>query len=192
MTQATKSRNSLQKSKQMMLWIAMISISMTFAGLTSAYVVSSNRADWLSQLVLPTAFTISTVIILLSGVSFWYAKKLIKSQQIVPSQIVLLITFSLALAFIYFQFQGFSEIIEQGYYFTGPESSITSSYIYVLVLLHLIHLFAGIIVIGVVMIQNFRGAYSKDNTLGVDLATNFWHFLDGLWLYLYIFVLLVG
>ncbi|MCY4561578.1 MAG: cytochrome c oxidase subunit 3 [Flavobacteriaceae bacterium] len=192
MTQATKSRNSLQKSKQMMLWIAMISISMTFAGLTSAYVVSSNRADWLSQLVLPTAFTISTVIILLSGVSFWYAKKLIKSQQTVPSQIVLLVTFSLAVAFIYFQFQGFSEIIEQGYYFTGPESSITSSYIYVLVLLHLIHLFAGIIVIGVVMIQNFRGAYSKDNTLGVDLATNFWHFLDGLWLYLYIFVLLVG
>jgi len=175
-----------------MLWIAMISISMTFAGLTSAYVVSSNRADWLSQLVLPTAFTISTVIILLSGVSFWYAKKLIKSQQTVPSQIVLLVTFSLAVAFIYFQFQGFSEIIEQGYYFTGPESSITSSYIYVLVLLHLIHLFAGIIVIGVVMIQNFRGAYSKDNTLGVDLATNFWHFLDGLWLYLYIFVLLVG
>ena len=55
------------KAKKMMLWLGMISMSMTFAGLTSAYVVSSSRADWLSQLDIPIAFSISTVIIVLSS-----------------------------------------------------------------------------------------------------------------------------
>ncbi|MCY3998170.1 MAG: cytochrome c oxidase subunit 3 [Flavobacteriaceae bacterium] len=192
MNQTTSQTTNIHRSKRMMLWIAMISMSMTFAGLTSAYVVSSNRPDWLSQLVMPRAFTISTIILVLSGVTFWYAKKLIKANQNIQSQWALLITFFLALAFIYFQFQGFGQIIHQGYYFTGPESSITSSFIYILVLLHLIHLVAGIIVVSVVMFNNFKGKYHKKNLIGVELATNFWHFLDGLWLYLYLFILLVG
>lgn len=192
MNQITSQITNIQRSKRMMLWIAMISMSMTFAGLTSAYVVSSKRADWLTQLSMPRAFTISTIIILLSSFTFWYAKKLIKAKNTTQSQWALLITFFLATAFIYFQFQGFSQIINQGYYFTGPESSITSSFIYVLVLLHLIHLVAGVIVVGVVMVNNYRGRYDKQNLLGVELATNFWHFLDGLWLYLYLFILLVG
>ncbi len=192
MNQIISPTANIQRSKRMMLWIAMISMSMTFAGLTSAYVVSSSRPDWLSQLVMPRAFTMSTIIIVLSGFTFWYAKKLIKTNQSIRSQWALLITFFLALAFIYFQFQGFSQIIRQGYYFTGPESSITSSFIYVLVLLHLIHLIIGIIVVSVVMVGNFKGKYHQKNLLGVKLATNFWHFLDGLWLYLYLFILLVG
>ncbi|MCY4161816.1 MAG: cytochrome c oxidase subunit 3 [Flavobacteriaceae bacterium] len=192
MNQPISQTISIQRSKRMMLWIAMISMSMTFAGLTSAYVVSSNRPDWLTQLVMPAAFTISTIIILLSGLTFWYAKKLIQVDNISQSQWILLITFFLAIAFVYFQFQGFTQIMEQGYYFTGPESSITGSFIYVLVLLHLLHLIAGMIVVSVVMINNYRGKYNKQNLLGVELATNFWHFLDGLWLYLYLFMLLIG
>lgn len=63
-----------KRAKKMMLWIGMISMSMTFAGLTSAYVVSSSRADWLEQISLPTAFSISTLIIILSSISFHLAK----------------------------------------------------------------------------------------------------------------------
>ena len=178
------------KAKKMMLWVGMISMAMTFAGLTSAYVVSSSRADWLSQFKIPGSFTISTLLILISSLSFYLAKKSLLSKNIKATKILILTTFMLALLFVYFQFKGFADIIAQGYYFTGAESSITTSFLYVLVLLHLAHLFAGIIVLLVVYFRLVRGSYSGSNTLGFELAHLFWHFLDILWIYLYLFVLL--
>ncbi|MEE3085261.1 MAG: cytochrome c oxidase subunit 3 [Bacteroidota bacterium] len=178
------------KAKKMMLWVGMISMAMTFAGLTSAYVVSSSRADWLSQFKIPGSFTISTLFILLSSFSFYLAKKSLLSKNIKATKNLILTTFMLALLFVYFQFMGFADIIAQGYYFTGAESSITTSFLYVLVLLHLAHLFAGIIALLVVYFRLVRGSYSGSNTLGFELAHLFWHFLDILWIYLYLFVLL--
>jgi len=178
------------KAKKMMLWVGMISMAMTFAGLTSAYVVSSSRADWLSQFKIPGSFTISTLLILISSFSFYLAKKSLLSKNIKATKILILTTFMLALLFVYFQFKGFADIIAQGYYFTGAESSITTSFLYVLVLLHLAHLFAGIIVLLVVYFRLVRGSYSGSNTLGFELAHLFWHFLDILWIYLYLFVML--
>ena len=101
-------------------------------------------------------------------------------------------TLALAIAFIYFQLQGFNGIIEKGYYFTGAESTITTSYLYVLVLLHLAHLTAGIIIVLNVLFKTFRGKYAEGNTLGFELALTFWHFLDILWVYLYLFVSFYG
>ena len=175
------------KAKKMMLWFGMISMTMTFAGLTSAYVVSSNRSDWVKQIDLPIAFTISTLLILLSSVTFYIAKRFL-TKDTSKALLFLGATLILALAFIYFQFQGFNGIIDQGYYFTGAESSINTSYLYVLVLLHLLHLFGGLIVVSIVIFKTLRGAYQTNNTLGFDLAVTFWHFLDFLWLYLFLFV----
>jgi cytochrome c oxidase subunit 3 len=176
----------------MMLWFGMISMSMTFAGLTSAYVVSSSRSDWIEQIDLPFAFTISTFLLLLSSATFYLALKNIKNSLIKRAQSLLFTTLILALTFIYFQFQGFGEIIKQGYYFTGAESSITTSYLYVLVLLHLAHLSAGIIVVLYVIYNTFNKKYLEGNTLGFELAVTFWHFLDILWLYLFLFVSFYG
>ena len=178
------------KAKKMMLWVGMISMSMTFAGLTSAYVVSSTRADWLSKFEIPGAFAISTLLILLSSISFYLAKKFIIQKNFKQTKTWVLTTFVLALLFVYFQFKGFGDIITQGYYFTGAESSITTSFLYVLVLLHLAHLFAGMIVLIVVYIRLLGGRYSGSNTLGFELAYLFWHFLDILWIYLYLFLVL--
>ena len=180
------------RAKKMMLWFGMISMSMTFAGLTSAYVVSSSRSDWIQQIELPFAFTLSTLLIILSSGSFYGGLKMIQSEKIKVAQGLLFLTLGLAIGFIYFQFQGFSAIIEQGYYFTGPESSITTSYLYVLVLLHLLHLTAGIIIVSNVLFKTFRGKYLNGNTLGFELALTFWHFLDLLWVYLFLFVSFYG
>ncbi|MDG1761875.1 MAG: cytochrome c oxidase subunit 3 [Flavobacteriaceae bacterium] len=180
------------RAKKMMLWFGMISMSMTFAGLTSAYVVSSSRSDWIEQIDLPFAFTISTFLLLLSSATFYLALKNIKNSLIKRAQSLLFTTLILALTFIYFQFQGFGEIIKQGYYFTGAESSITTSYLYVLVLLHLAHLSAGIIVVLYVIYNTFNKKYLEGNTLGFELAVTFWHFLDILWLYLFLFVSFYG
>ena len=167
------------RAKKMMLWFGMISMSMTFAGLTSAYVVSSSRADWIQQIELPFAFTLSTLLIVLSSGSFYIALRMLRANKIKETQLLLLVTLGLALAFVYFQFQGFNGIIEKGYYFTGPESSITTSYLYVLVLLHLAHLTAGIVIVLNILFKTLKGVYVQGNTLGFELALTFWHFLEG-------------
>ena len=192
------------KAKKMMLWFGLISITMTFAGLTSAFIVSSSRPDWLESFVLPAWFTISTVSILLSSVFFQLAKYRL-DQYIRVSlpeniniylhrnnvNIFLGLTILMAIIFIIAQFLGFEDIISQGYYFTGPESSVTTSYIYVLVFLHLAHLLAGIIVLTVVTAKFNRQKYEK-NKLGFEMALIFWHFLGALWIYLFFFIKYFG
>ena len=185
-TEKLKTQNI--KAKKMMLWFGIGSICMTFAGLSSAYIVSSKRADWITQIELPMSFTISTVIIILSSFSIHYSRKMLQENRLNLTKWFLIITLILSFLFTYFQLIGFGKIVDLGYYFTGPESSITTSYLYVLVLLHLAHLFAGIIVIVVLLINTSMGKYSKENSLGIELAETFWHFLDFLWIYLFLFV----
>ena len=190
----------ISKAKKMMLWFGMISITMTFAGLTSAFIVSSSRPDWLDSFILPNWFTISTVSIVLSSLFFQLAKfRLDKYIRVsLPENIniyiernnvnsLLVLTILTAVVFIVSQFLGFNEIISQGYYFTGPESSVTTSYVYILVFLHLAHLFAGMIVLTVVITKFNKQKYEK-NKLGFELALIFWHFLGALWIYLFFFI----
>ena len=190
----------VSKAKKMMLWFGMISITMTFAGLTSAFIVSSSRPDWLDSFVLPNWFTISTVSIVLSSIFFQFAKsRLDKYVRVsLPENIniyiernnvniLLVLTIITAVLFVVSQFLGFNEIISQGYYFTGPESSVTTSYVYILVFLHLAHLFAGMIVLTVVISKFNKQKYEK-NKLGFELALIFWHFLGALWIYLFFFM----
>ena len=69
------------KAKKMMLLFSMLSIAMTFAGLTSAYIVSKARPDWLKNFELPLSFSLSTAIIVLSSITIWIAKKNLKKKR---------------------------------------------------------------------------------------------------------------
>ena len=164
------------KAKKMMLLIGMVSMTMTFAGLTSAYVVSSSRSDWLNSFEIPLPFTISTFIILISSVTFGLAKYYNSIDSNKKSIQYTLLTIILAFTFIYFQFVGFGQIINSGYYFTGAQSSITTSFLYVLVMLHMFHLFAGIVVLFFVLSNLIKGKYSSSNKLGIELGVVFLHF----------------
>lgn len=175
------------KAKKMMLLFSMLSIAMTFAGLTSAYIVSKARPDWLKDFELPFAFVISTVVIFLSSISISIAKKNVKKNDVSKTTLWLFVTFGLGIIFIISQFSGFNELIGLGYFFTGAQSTITTSFLYVLTVLHLAHLFAGLIVLIVVIINNYKNKY-KIEKLGFELAVTFWHFLGILWLYLFIFL----
>tara|TARA_B100001175_G_C19428832_1_gene600100 strand:+ start:31 stop:609 length:579 start_codon:yes stop_codon:yes gene_type:complete len=175
------------KAKKMMLLFSMLSIAMTFAGLTSAYIVSKSRPDWLKDFELPFAFIVSTVVIILSSISIYIAKQSVKNNEVSKTTLWLLITFGFGIIFVISQFSGFSELIGLGYFFTGAQSTITTSFLYVLTVLHLAHLFAGLIVLVVVTINNYKNKY-KTEKLGFELAVNFWHFLGILWLYLFVFL----
>ena len=175
------------KAKKMMLLFSMLSIAMTFAGLTSAYIVSKARPDWLKDFELPIPFVISTIVIFLSSISIYIAKKEVNKNEVNKTTTWLFTTLGLGIIFIIFQFLGFNELIGLGYFFTGAQSTITTSFLYVLTVLHLAHLFAGMIVLIVVIINNYKNKY-KIEKLGFELAVTFWHFLGFLWLYLFVFL----
>jgi cytochrome c oxidase subunit 3 len=175
------------KAKKMMLWFSMISMTMMFAGLTSAYVVSKARPDWLKDFSLPSAFYISTAIILASSLTFWLAFKSLKESNNKTAITYTFVTLVMAVLFALFQWVGFTTIVGQGFYFTGAESTVTTSFVYVLVLAHFAHLIGGIVVLLFVLAGLAKDKYN-DKPLGFVLAHTFWHFLGFLWLYLFVFL----
>jgi cytochrome c oxidase subunit 3 len=66
-----------------------------------------------------------------------------------------------------------------------------SGYLYVLTALHFVHVFVGIIVLLVVLFNAYRNKYSSENPAGMEVASIYWHFLDGLWVYLFFFLLFI-
>ena len=180
-------RKKHRRARKMMLLFSLLSITMTFAGLTSAYIVSKSRPDWLVDFQLPDYFISSTLIIILSSISIWLAKKNIKSDKFSKTSFWIGITFLLSVLFVISQFLGFQELISKGYYFTGAQSTVTTSFLYVLSMLHLVHVLAGMIVLIVVYVNNKKNKYT-DEKLGFELAETFWHFLGALWLYLFVFL----
>ncbi|APS38416.1 cytochrome c oxidase subunit 3 [Salegentibacter sp. T436] len=181
-------KHKYDRAKKMMLWFGIISMIMTFGGLTSAYVVSKTRPDWLTEFDLPNAFMWSTLVIVLSSLMFMLAKQSILTGNRRNASALLIGTLVLAVLFVALQFNGFTEIIAEGYYFTGSESSITTSFIYVLVLVHMAHLLAGIITLLVVIYNHFKQRYKKGQMLGIELGATFWHFVDLMWIYLFVFL----
>jgi cytochrome c oxidase subunit 3 len=175
------------KTYKMLLWFAMISMFMLFAGLTSAYVVSTSRPDWLNNFKLPNAFIISTVVIIASSITFHLAKKAIGNNDRKTTSAMLLATLGLGVAFVVLQFYGFNQVIKAGYYFTGEYSTVTTSFLYIVTVVHLAHLAAGLLVLIVVIYNHFKQKYNATQTLGIELGAMFWHFLDILWVYLFLF-----
>ncbi|MGB8704730.1 MAG: cytochrome c oxidase subunit 3 [Gillisia sp.] len=190
LTEGTKEQK-IKLSKKMMLWFGIISMVMVFAGLTSAYVVSKNRPDWISDFQLPSVMFWSTAVIIISSITFILAKRSIAKNNRKNTSIFLLLTLALGLIFVVLQFEGFSKIVSEGYYFTGSESTVTTSFIYVLVLTHLAHLAAGLIVLLVVIYNHFKQRYNPGQMLGLELGATFWHFLDVVWVYLFVFLYFV-
>lgn len=190
LTQGTEEKK-INRAKKNMLWFGIISLTMSFAGLTSAYVVSKERPDWITAFEIPQAFYISLVLIIVSSITMHLALRKIKKEQNKLGMILLITTFLLGVLFVIFQFVGFSEIIQNGYNFTGPTSSITTSFIYLVVLLHVAHVFAGLISLLIVIYNHFKQKYRNGKTLGVELAATFWHFVDLVWIYLFIFLYFV-
>jgi cytochrome c oxidase subunit III len=187
LTQGTQKEKDI-RAKKMMLWFGIVSLVMSFGGLTSAFIVSSTREDWLINFELPQSFTASTIIIVMSSIILYFSKKALLKNQNQLSISFLMGAFILGLAFIYTQFSGFNEIIQSGYNFTGPTSNITMSYIYIIAVVHILHVVVGLICLIVVTINHLKKKYSPTSKLGFDLASTFWHFVDVLWLYLFFFL----
>jgi len=176
------------RSYKLLLIFAMISMTMMFAGLTSALVVSKSRPDWLKDFHMPSAFFFSTAIILMCSVTIHLAKKAIKKDNRQATTSLLLATLALGFGFVYFQFEGFAQLFENHLYPVGGAGSITISFLYVLVYVHLAHLSGGIISLLIIIYNHFKQKYNSSQFLGIELGAMYWHFLDFLWIYLFLFL----
>ncbi|MES2544668.1 MAG: cytochrome c oxidase subunit 3 [Bacteroidota bacterium] len=181
-------RQRTARSYKLILLFAMVSMFMMFAGLTSAFVVSKSRPDWLNDFQLPTAFFYSTAVIIGCSVTFHLAKKAIQKGNRSSTTSFLLATLALGILFVVLQLVGFGQIVDSGYYFTGSESKITTTFLYVVTVVHLVHLVGGMISLLIIIYNHFKQKYNSTQTLGIELGAMYWHFLDLLWVYLFLFL----
>ena len=175
-----------KKSAKPMLWVSMISMVMFFAGLTSAYVISMKREDWVA-FDLPQAFYISTILIVASSITLLLSQRFLKQNKRQLSLIMVVVTLFLGIGFVWQQYVGFNQLKSIGLFFTGPESTVSTSFIIGISFMHVLHIIAGLVVLFVVIYNHFKYKYNSDDMLGFELGAIFWHFVDLLWIYLFLF-----
>lgn len=171
------------------LWVAIGSILMMFAGLTSAFIVKSNQSTWVPVEV-PKLFWVSTAAILASSLTIQLALRSFKQRSMQQYRTLIGVTFLLGVAFVVLQWLGFQQLWEvQGITFKGGGAG---QFLYVIFGLHALHVAGGVIALLVMLIRAFTGLRKLYSPVPVEVAATYWHFVDLLWLYLLIFFLVIG
>ena len=173
--------------KKFIVWLFIVSIFMMFAGWTSAFVVARTEGGALN-LEMPQLFTITTGILLLSSLTMHMAKRAAASDNLSALRLLLGFTLLLGVAFLAGQWLGFDKFIEQDIYFVGGTS--LQSFMYILPFMHGLHIIAGLIFVAIVLFRSFKFKVHSKNLASIQMCATFWHFLDGLWLYLFLFLTL--
>lgn len=169
------------------LWVALASIVMMFAGLTSAYVVKRDAAGW-TTFSIPRAFWYSTATILLSSLTIQIALRSFKEREMLRYRNMLTLTTILGILFMLLQWTGFRELWHSGITFRGSGGG---QFLYVIAGLHLAHVLGGVIALLAMLARAFVSKVRSYNSVPVELMATYWHFVDLLWLYLLIFFILV-
>ena len=168
------------------LWLFLISVVMIFVSLSSAYVVKKSVGDWI-YIDFPEMFKLTSLVIVLSSVSMHYAYLSAKKNNILRVRIALVVTAILAILFVAGQFMAWGDLVAGGFHFVGNPAS---SFIYVFTGLHILHLFGAFVFLGIVLTNAFQFRVHSKSMLRIEMCATFWHFLGGLWLYLYLFLIL--
>jgi cytochrome c oxidase subunit 3 len=169
------------------LWVGLASISMMFAGFTSAFVVKRDIAGW-TTLTIPRAFWYSTATILVSSLTIQMALRSLKEREMLRYRNLLTVTAVLGILFMLLQWAGFREIWHSGITFKG---SGAGQFLYVIAGLHLAHVLGGVIALLAMLARAYVSKTRSYNSIPVELMATWWHFVDILWIYLLIFFIVV-
>src|SRR5664279_1331446 len=169
------------------LWVGIGSIVMMFAGLTSAYIVKRERPGWTSY-VTPIAFYYSTTVMLISSLTIFLAGKSFRERRMVNYKKLLAATAILGLVFMLLQWLGFRHLWVTG---TTLHGSGAGQFLYIIAGLHALHVFGGIIALFTLWLRARNTRIRSYNAVPVDVVSTYWHFVDLLWIYLFIFFLTV-
>jgi cytochrome c oxidase subunit 3 len=170
------------------LWVGLGSIIMMFAGLTSAYVVKRDQTGW-TGFTIPRAFWYSTGVILVSSLTVQMALRAFKEREMPRYRNLITITAALGVLFVVLQWMGFRHIWNSGVTFHG---SGAGQFLYVIAGLHALHVMAGVIALIVLFIKAFSTRIRNYNIVPMEVMSTYWHFVDLLWLYLFIFFMAIN
>ncbi|MGB0522161.1 MAG: cytochrome c oxidase subunit 3 [Flammeovirgaceae bacterium] len=171
--------------KKFVLWLFMVSIVMIFASLTSAYIVRQAEGNW-ELFELPSIFYYSSAIIFLSSVAMHWALACARNNNIPTLRLAISITTVLGLTFLIMQYLGWQELQSMGIFFEG---NVSGAFLYVLTGVHAAHLVTGVIFLVIMLVAAFQYKVHSKQMLKLEMCATYWHFLDGLWIYLFFFLL---
>jgi cytochrome c oxidase subunit 3 len=170
------------------MWIAIGSIIMMFAGLTSAYIVKSQQAVWL-EIKTPQVFWYSTLAILLSSLAIQMALRSFKQREMNRYRQLMAVTVLLGAAFVALQSIGFQQLWNSGIQFKGVAGA--GQFLYVIFGLHALHVAGGVVALLVMFFKAYFGKIKTYSSTGLEVAATYWHFVDVLWIYLLVFFILI-
>lgn len=182
---STYNRNKISPLK-FALWASLASISMMFAGFLSAYLVRQAAGNWF-EFVLPNLFLGSTGIIILSSVTMHRAVKAFREEDERLYKSMLLATFCLGIVFIITQYQGWLAMQAAGIDLKGNPSG---AFVYLISGVHVAHVVGGIAALFVALIHGFTLPFkvTERRKTRLDITAHYWHYVDVLWVVLYLFL----
>jgi cytochrome c oxidase subunit 3 len=173
-------------AKKFALWLFIVSICMLFAGLTSAYIVKKSDGRWL-QFDMPDMFLYSTLVLVLSSIAMHWTYLKAKDNSLKAVKIGITATAAIAVVFFYMQYLSWVELVAQDVFLVGNPSG---SFVYIFSGLHLAHLIGGLVFLLVVFLDTMNYKVHSKSMLAIEMCTTYWHFLGGLWIYLYLFLVM--
>ncbi len=175
--------------KKFNMWIFVFTSFMLFAALTSGFIVYSGGHGTGINIKLPAIFTYSTIVMVLSSITLYLASKAARELQLQKQRLLLGVTILLGVSFFVIQTYACLVLLPQmGVFFINPNAS--QSFVYVFVWMHLLHILAGVLLLGNTLFRSYRNKQQVKNLFGMQMSSIFWHFVDIIWIYLYVFLLL--
>ena len=169
------------------LWIALASIVMMFAGLTSAYIIKRNLSNWIA-FDLPIIFWYSTAVIIISSVTILASRSAFRQREMKNYRRWLAVTLMLGVAFVLMQYIGFNQLWKNGF---TLKRNVSFSFLYIIVGLHALHVVGGVIALIIILIKAYSFKSKNYSPVQIDLMNTYWHFVDFLWIYLLVFLVLI-
>lgn len=167
------------------VWLFIIAITMMFAGMTSAYIVKQSEGNWL-LFDLPDLFLYSTAVVIISSITMHWAYIAAHRDNLVQVTVALTATTIFGIIFLIAQYLGWIALVESDVFFVG---NAAGSFVYVFTGLHGFHLVSGLIFLIIVLTSAYKYQVHSKKIVLIEMCTTYWHFLGGLWLYLYLFLI---
>ena len=176
-----------EKSRKGLLYWSIASMVIFFGAFLSYYLVMMHNSNWL-VFQLPDIFFLSSAVIVISSITLLIAKNALKTNNFKLVSLSLLTTLILGIVFCILQFKAWEYLFAHKIVFAGKSSNVAGSILYVITFMHFVHLIAGLIALLVTFVKSTKHQYTAEKHLGFSLCSIFWHFLDILWVILFLFL----
>lgn len=173
-------------AKKFGMWLFLASVMMLFMSITSAYIVRQAEGNWV-YFDLPSLFYVTSGIIVVSSITMQLAYFATKKDNLSTAKTMMALTSLLGVAFLVGQFLGWGQLVSNSVYLVGNPSG---SFLYILTGLHGLHVISAVVFLLIMLGAIFTGKAHAGNMTKMEMCTTYWHFLGGLWLYLFVFLLL--